>query len=431
MSAPMRRLVLAMFAAAIVAVSGAGLAKEKAGKPKPPPSKHTQVIRAETYKRMEASQKAFEAKNYADAVAALDAIKAREQKLNDYERATLYSLYASIAYAQEKLPEAIAAYRKVLEQPNLPEGLRDSSLYALAQLYFISGDHARTVSVIKQWSGVATTPSPEGQALMAQAYYQMQKYAEAEAAVVASLRITRDRKQAPKESALALLRAIHYERKDYARAAKVLEVLVAQFPGKSTYWQQLAGMQGLLERQRQQVTILHAAHRGRLVGAESDVLNLARLYMVQGAPYAAARLIAQGLSDERIQPNAQNLELYAQALALSREYDKQIPVLEKLSRLSGQSRHFLYLGQAYIEVGRWKDAAGAFRAALKRPGADGEASIHMQLGAALFNAGELVEARQHFFAASRAPLQAVTAANWVKFVDSELQRRDAVKELRG
>lgn len=426
MTTQLKKLLLAFVAASVVSLSGFAIAKEKKEKPVPPPTKQTQVIRAETYKGMEVAQKAYEAKDYAGAVVALDALKAKEAKFNDYERATLYNLYAAVYYAQDNVPKAIEAYITVLKQPNLNDALRDGSLYALAQLYFISEQYPKAIAVVKKWLAASANPSPEGYALLAQANYQIQKYAEAEQALVQSLRISKERGVAPKESALSLLRAIYYERKEYAKAAKVLEILVTQYPGKAAYWQQLAGMRGLLDQQRDQTTLMHAAYRGKLLTTESDLLNLARLYMVQDAPYAAVRLLTQGMRDKAIKPSTQNLELYAQALAMSREYEKQVPVLKKLAELSGEAKHHIYLGQAYNELGQWTEAVAAFRSALKAKNMDKTADVQMQLGTALFNANRYAEARQAFVAAQQSPTLAQQAGQWVKFVDQEIERRKAV-----
>lgn len=405
-------------------------AKEKSkGKPAPPPSKQTGVIRAETYKKMEVAQKAFEAKDYKGALSSLDGLRAGEAKLNDYERATLYNLYAATWYALDNTPKALESYALVLKQPNLPEGLRDSSLYAMAQLHFIAEDYPKAIQTVNQWLVVVAEPSPDAYALLAQAYYQTQKYPEAEKALTTSMKISRERGVVPKEAALALLRAIYYERKEYAKAAKVLEILVASHPDKGSYWQQLAGMRGLMDQQRQQLALMHAAYRNRLITAETDLLNLARLYMVQEVPYAAVRLMAGGMKNKSIKASPENLQLFAQALALSQEYRQQIPVLKTLAEMTGEAKHYSYLGQAYNETGDWKSAAGAFRTALKAKGLDKPADAHMQLGTALFNDKQFAEARTQFVAAAQSPALADAAGNWIKFVDQEIARREAVRAM--
>lgn len=420
------RVLLAPAIGLALSFSAVAVAKSK---PVPPPTKYklTQVIRAETYKKMEVIQKAYEAKDYPGAIQALDQLKTREDKLNDYERATLYNLYAAVYYAQDNPKKAIEAYSLVLKQPNLAEGLRDSSLYALAQLYFIGEDYATAIQIVKKWLSVVAEPSPDGYALLAQAYYQTQQFDQAEQALKTSLRISKARGQVPKEAALALLRAIYYERKEYAKAAGVLEFLVASHPDKAAYWQQLAGMKGLLDKQRDQLNLLHAANRARLLSAETDVLNLARLYMVQNAPYPAVRLLSAGFKSKTLRINEENLQLYAQALAVSREYKLQIPVLKKLAEMSGEAKHYLYLGQTYNEVGDWTNAVAAFREGLGAKNLERPADLQMQLGTALFNAGRLAEARKSFVEASGTAGFAESAGNWIKFVDQEIARREAVQ----
>jgi tetratricopeptide (TPR) repeat protein len=423
------RGLLALVVATGILAADLAAAKDKKDKPVPPPTKQTQVIRAETYKGMEAAQKAFEAKDYAGALAALDTLKAKQEKLNDYERATLYNLYAAVYYGQDKPKQAINAYIEVLKQPNLVEGLRDSSLYAMAQLYFIEEDYPKAIQVVQKWLSVVAEPSPEGYALLAQAYYQTQKYPEAEKALVTSLKISKERGQVAKEAALALLRAIYYERKEYAKAAKVLEILVSGYPHKATYWQQLAGMRGLMDQQREQLTLMHAAYRARLLTSETDLLNLARLYMVQDAPNASVRLLKKGFKDKAIKLNAETLQLFAQALAMAKEFEQQIPVLKKLAELTGEAKHYVYLGQAYNETGDWENAAGAFRDALHAKNLDKPADTQMQLGTALFNANKFAAAREHFVAASQAESLTQAAGNWIKFVDQEIARREAVQQM--
>jgi len=432
----MRTPISAMWRALAVVLLGPGLllsgyaiAKGQKAKSVPPPTTKTQAIRADTYKKMEVAQQAFEAKDYKGALAALDGLKATEGKLNDYERATLYNLYAATWYALDKLPQAIESYNTVLKQPGLPDALRDSSLYALAQLYFISEDYSRAIQVLQKWLSLVVVPTPEGHALLAQAYYQTQKYAEAEKALMRSLQISKERGQVPKEAALALLRAIYYERKEYAKAARVLELLVTSYPGKATYWQQLAGMRGLMDQQRQQMLLMHATYRAGMVRSETELLNLARLYMVQEAPHPAVRLLTRAFKAKTLKPSAETLQLYAQALAMAREYEQQIPVLQKLAEMTGEAKHFVFLGQAYNETGDWEKAAASFRAALRAKDLDRPADAQMQLGTALFNANRYAEARLAFAAAANAPALAQPAGNWIKFVDQEIARREAVRNL--
>lgn len=408
---------------------GSAQAAEK-DKPARPPTKMTQTLRAETYKKLEVVQKAFDAKDYAGALAGLNEIKAREDKLNDYEKATLYNMYAAVYYAQDNTPKAIDAYSTVLKQPNLPEGLRDSTLFALAQMHFVVEQYDEAVTVLKQWFEVAQDPSADAYVLMGQAYYQQQKYKDAEREILQGLKVAKAKQQTPKENWLALLRAVYYELDQYGRSAKVLEVLVGLYP-KETYYLQLSGMYGLMNNQKAQLATLHAAYEAGIVAQQSELLNLARLYLVEDAPYPAVRLLKKGFDDKTIEQSAETLQLYAQALSFAKEYEAQIPVLEQLAELTGEARHYTYLGQVQSELGKWKEAVWAYEQALKGKNVDDAASIRMQLGTALFNAGRLHEARRTFIASSESDKYAESAANWIKFVSAEIERREAINAMPG
>jgi tetratricopeptide (TPR) repeat protein len=399
-------------------------------KPVKPPTKMTQTLRQDTYKKLEVVQQAFDAKNYAAALTGLNELKAKEDKLNDYEKATLYNLYAAVWYAQDNTAKAIEAYTTVLKQPNLPEGLRDSTLFALAQMYFVIENYDKAVAILKKWFEVTPEPSADAYVLLAQAWYQQQKYTEAEKEILNGLRVAKAKQQAPKENWLALLRAVYYELNDYAKSAKVLEILIALYP-KQSYYLQLSGMYGLMNNQTAQLATLHAAYEAGMVTKQPELLNLARLYLVEEAPYAAVRLLKKGFEAKTIETTAETLQLYAQALSFAKEYEAQIPVLEQLAELTGEAKHYVYLGQAQSELGHWKQAVAAYEKALKGKDVDDAASIRMQLGTALFNAGRLSEARRTFIASAESEKYAESASNWIKFVSSEIERREALNGTPG
>lgn len=391
-----------------------------------PPARQTQYIGAGVFKDLDEAQKALDAKDYPKATAALDRVRARQNKLNDYERATLYNLYAAMYYQQNDAPHAIEAYRSVLAQAELPEGLRLSTLFALAQMYIVTEQFPLAVSALDQWFKLAQDPAPEAYVLLAQAYYQQQQYAAAEKALLDALRVAGEKNQPPRENWLGLLRAVYYELGNYEQSAKVLEVLAAQYPSES-YYLQLSGMYGLMGRQRAQLATLHAAHLAGMLSKDRDLLNLARLYLVEEAPFAAVRLLREAFDKQRIPADVDNLQLYAQALFLAKEYEAQIPVLRQLAQSSGESRHHMLLGQALVELGQWNEAIDAFDAALKGKDLADPAPVRMQLGTAQFNAGRLHDARRSFILVQDDPKHGQAAANWVKFVGAEIQRRQAIE----
>ncbi len=414
--------------AAILLAGVTSLSPAAQDKPTKPQTKQTQFISQAVFKDLEKAQQAIDAKDYPGAIAALDVVKARGDKLNDYERATLYNLYAAVYYNQDDTPKAIASYIEVLKTPNLPEGLRDSTLFALAQMYFVTEDYPKAIQVLNRWFETVPEPSADAYVLLAQAHYQLSDFQKAEKALIDALKLAKQKQQAPKENWLALLRAVYYELGDYAKAAKVLEILVASYPSES-YVLQLSGMYGLMGEQKKQLATLHAGYLGGMVTKKGDLLNLARLYLVEDVPYPAVQLLTKAFRDQVIEPEAETLQLYAQALALAQEREAQIPVLKRLAEMTGEARHYAFLGQAQAEAGNWQAAIDAFQSALKGKDLDDPDGIRMQLGTAQFNAGRLSDARRTFIAASESDKHGETAANWIKFVGAEIERKRAMVQM--
>jgi predicted Zn-dependent protease len=397
-----------------------------ADKPDKPKTKVTQTLSQATYKQMEIAQKAFEAKDYKGAEAAMDVLKAKQDKLNDFEKATLWNLYAAIYRSEDDNKRAVEAYVQVLKQDNLPEGLRDNALFSLAQTFFLMEDYKKSIQVMDKWFATATDPQPDAYILEAQAYYQLQQYEQAKAPILKALGIAKQRNQPFKENWLGLLRAVYFELKDYGNATKVMEALVSIYP-KDTYFLQLSGLYGLQGDQKRQAEVMHAAYVGGFVHNAGDVLNVARLYMAQEAPQRAVDLMKAKLRDKTLEINIENLQLLAQAMSLARDTDEAIPVLNKLAGMSGESKHYNYLGQAYSQQGNWAKAAEAYDNALKAKDVANADSLHMALGIALYNDGKLQAARGAFSAIAASSPNGEAAANWIKFIGTEMDRNNALK----
>lgn len=393
-----------------------------------PPTRVTEKLSPKVYQKIEAAQQALEAKDLAGAAAIMDELNATADKLNDYEKSQMYNFYAAIHYEQGDIAATIADYIAILKLDNPPEQIRTNSLFRLAQLYFVQEDYSKAIRVLQEWQKNVDSVRPEAHMLLAQAYYQLEDYDAAKAPVIEAMKEARRRGQPLQENWLALLRAVYYELGDYKSAVKVLAQLIQRWPNPS-YYKQLSGMLGLMGQQKGQLYVMHAAYTADMLEGESELLNMARLYMAEDAPYPAIEIIKQGLDDGTIEDNAQNLQLLAQAMALAKDSEGQIPVLQRAAELSGEARQYLYLGQAQISQYQWADAASSLQKALDIGGLDRPGSVYMQLGTAQFNLKRYSRALQAFKEAAAYEDYAQQARQWVAFVNQEIQRERAIRNL--
>lgn len=397
---------------------GTAAPPDKAGKPQ---TRKTQALRKEAYAVFEAAQALNDAKDFKGAMAKLDELMPRYKTLNDYEKATYWNFKASLHYALDDTAGAMKAYKNVLRQKELPELMRLNTLYGIAQLSFATGDYAQAVKVMRKWLTLAPEVKPEAHILIAQAQYQLKQYASAEQATLDAMKLARQKSLPPKESWLSLLRAAYYEQKDYLKSAKVLEALVQRWP-KLSYWMQLAGLYGLAERQPQQLAVLRANYEAGALTKESDLLNLARLYLLNDAPFPAVQVLKKGFDKQLLSETPTTLQLYAQALNLSKEHKAEIAALARLAALSGEAKHYAYLGQAHLRLGQWAEAAAAYRSATQAKNVERPGNLQMQIGNALYNQKKYAEAKAAFQAALQYSESVKDGATWVNFMDKEIQR---------
>lgn len=386
------------------------------------------LIRKKTYDRLIKAQELAEAKKYKEAAAVLDQIKGM-RKLNSTETAQLWNFYAFIYFSQDKYPQAIKAYKKLLEQPNLPEGLKASTLYTLSQLYFVTEDYKKALSTVKEWMAMTEAPSPDAYALLGQAYYKLNQFKQAISPLKKAIALQKEKGKKVKENWYLLLRVNYYELKDYKNMVVVLTELVSLYP-KKQYLQDLAGAYSQMGETKKQLGIMEAMYDKGYLTSESQLKNLASLFLMHGVPYKAAKVLEKASKEGSITENKQTLGLLSQAWMQAREDSKAVSPLRKAAALANNGTPWVRLGQVYANLDRWKEAAEAFRLGLKKGGLKRKGSANIMLGMSYYNMKMLTKAKSAFIAASRSGSERnkKAASQWVTYIDTEMERMESLAQ---
>src|SRR5690606_36851040 len=109
--------------------------------------------------------------------------------LNDYERAQVWTFRAFLSFSEEDYLRAIAAYENVLRIPDrdLPQALRQSTLFWLAQLYAVGEQYTQSLEALDEWQTLVESLSPNAVLFRAQIQYQLGRFAQALGTVDRSL----------------------------------------------------------------------------------------------------------------------------------------------------------------------------------------------------------------------------------------------------
>lgn len=386
--------------------------------------RRTPTLRSEVHEKLAAAQRAAEAADYAAAermLAALQKDYSGKRALNSYELANVHNFYAFIYYSQHQYPEAIRAYEKVLAQPDLPEAMQTGTRYSLAQLYVAVEDWKRAATMLEAWFRDAPDPAPEAYMLLAQANYQVKRYQRALANVEQGLAEARKRRQEPRENWYLLQRLLCYETGDLECTTRVLELLAQRWP-KKDYFVQLSAMHGELKNQQRQLAAMEVAYLGGWLIAERELLNMAYLYLASDTPYKAARVLEKGIEAGQVEQSAKNLELLGIALRQARENGRALPYLERAAAMSNDADMWARLASLQLDEDANEAAVAAARKALDLGGGRRPDNTRVVLGTALYNLGRFGEARAAFTEAGRDQRSRDIAAQWLRFLDTEIAR---------
>ena len=397
-------------------------AKEKKKKNKAP------LIRKKTYDRLTEAQELVEAQKYNEALAILKKIEGMS-RLNSTEVSQLWNFYAYIYFSQGNYPKAITAYQKLLQQPDLQPALRGSTLYTLSQLYFVTEDYKRALSTLQEWMAITEDPGPDAYALLGQAHYKLEQYKKAIPPLKKAVALQKAKGKPVKENWYLLLRVNYYELKDYKNMIVVLHDLVSLYP-KKQYLQDLAGAYSQVGDTKKQLGIMEAMYDAGLVTRESQIKNLASLFIMHGVPYKAAKVLEKGMKEGYVKETEKILGLLSQSWMQSREDKKAIPPLRKAAAMSSDGELWVRLGQAYANVDQWNDAIKALRTGLQKGGLKRRGATNILLGMSYYNMKMLEKAKSAFAAASRTGTRKnkQAADQWIKYIDTELERAEALAQ---
>jgi len=137
------RTFLVLSLIAVVFMTEAPLAQQPTGdrEPAAAPSRPGNSVRTNVFDRLLEAQTCLEAGDLACARERLAEV--REMDLSDYELAQYWYFKGYADFTEGDVEAATAAYESVLGLPDIPEGLREATLWAVGSIYATTGQHQK------------------------------------------------------------------------------------------------------------------------------------------------------------------------------------------------------------------------------------------------------------------------------------------------
>lgn len=336
---------------------------------------------------------------------------------NSYEQAITLRSLASVYALENQYKKAAQLLEQSLATKALTAQQQQEALLNLGQLYMATEQYQKAVNKLNPWlKQNPATQETQVRILLANAYAQLKQYRKALPYIEHVIKHSKK----PKESWLQLNLAIYYQLENYSAAAGVLRQLVAQYPDKKDYWQQLGAIYQQLQQFSNALTIKHLAYKKGFISSEPEMLQLFNLFLYNKQPYQAANLLNKELNSKSIKQSAKNWELLANAWTSAREYKKAINALEKASLLHQTGELYLQLGRIHVEQELWQAAITALQKALKKGGLKKTGEAYILLGMGYYETGQLKPAEKAFKKAGQYRKTKKSAGQWLNYIVSNV-----------
>ena len=358
----------------------------------------------------------YELRDAGDAAAALrdteELLESRRRSA--YGRAQTQLLLVDLLLGEERYQAAIRPLQAALAGDGLPESRRAQTRYTLGQLYNQVGKHREALRTLEAWLKEADEVPPRAYFTLAVTCLELERVKDArryadQARGAAGDQLSRAQYQ--------FLAALYFQQADWRALSPLLVEAIGRFPDELRFWKQLT--QTHLERRREgaALAVLRMARARQLLKRGEDLVQMAQLLRMQGAPWEAAQVLQRGLEQKRIKADARHRLMLGEAWMAAREYERAYPVLRQVAEETRLASDWLRLTRLYAQNAKWGPCRESARAGL-RAGPEDPGPTQMLAGICAYEDGAGADARSAFLAAQESRSTRSQAAGWLQLLEN-------------
>lgn len=375
-----------------------------------------------TYKQLNEVYELVGEEKYNEAYNELRRLLDRAGK-DEYLQAILYQALAQVEWSRNNFDPALQYFEKAVQLDALPDQAHFALMYQIAQLYYMKERYDDALNRLELWFCTAPKEKITSAAYVLKASINANKKDFAEALKAIETAISME--QEPKEQWYQLKLASHYELEQFPQAAETLELMIAKWPDKKTYWTQLTQIYYKLKQEDKALSVLALAYRKNLLDKQSDIMFLSSLYSNADVPYKSADVLQKGITSGVVEATDRHWALVADTWYAAEEMENALAAYEKAGTAARTGEIDLRRGYILVDLERWPPAKEALSAAISKGGLDerktGEA--YLLRGMTEFNLGNFDAASADWGRASRYPKAREAAQQWMNHLEEERRRR--------
>lgn len=350
----------------------------------------------------------LQAANSGDSTTALkDLQPIADSSKSAYAKALATLGLAQVKYRSGDTKGAIALQKQALDSDALDNDSYFQGLETLAQMYIADEDYSDALTTLTTWNKESGTQSADVYALQGNAYYRLQKYPEAVAAIQKAKSLT----DKPQPSWDQIEMASYFAMDKYDDAAKLAEAALAKDPNNSTLLQNVIAIYINAHQDQKALALLERARANGQIKDEAGYMNMAKMYDNLGQnssnPKAnamkAVGVLKEGMSKGIVQPGYDSYKLLGDSYAIAGDYKGAVDAYGKASPDAKTGEVDFLRGQMLENLNRHKEARDALKQAIAKGGFKRIGAAYLTLGNAELALHDKTAARAAYQQAEQDP----------------------------
>ena len=412
--------LLLVVAAQSFTISEAHAAKEKKSEEqvaleKKHKKRKTYIIGESIGKKVTKAFEFYSEDKVVEAIAVLEKIKTKKAFDRAYVDRFLGNLYASL---DGKTKTAIKLLESAVKPDMLNATEQAQAIRLLADLQMQEKMYSKCLVTYQQWMDFTGREDKAVYLRMAQANYEMQKYAAMIPLADKAIAIAKK----PEKNAYILKLSSYYERKDYKNSVKVLEDLVKLFPEDTRWWPQLGMFYMMIEDYQKALATMDLAYKQDLLTKPSQIKALSQLYYNNNVPYKAAKVLEKHIDDGLIERDLRMITQVANSYRAAKEYMTAAKYYGEAAAFEDDPEMYRKQGNMLLQKEKYSDAIVVLEKSIEL-GTSKAGSVNMMIAEAYLYQNKLRSAYKYIKLAEQDPKTKKNARSWASYIKSKAQQK--------
>ncbi len=348
--------------------------------------------------------------------------------LTPYERAILLRQRGRALYELDRLDAAISDWRAVIELAVLPEDDANTLRINTGQLLMAAEDYRGGINLIEAALDRGVPMSVDLAMRLAQAHGRLDDHVGGLPHARTAFAMAEADGGATREH-FSLLLYFYQQLERTPEQLGLMEQMVSRWPSVKANWTSYASLLAQVGREPDAFEVNRIMYLNGMLNSSQELVRLAQYYSYYDYPYGGAVMLERELNAGRVEAETANLQLLSNLWRHAREWERALPVLQRVATTSGAGPDYEAFGEALYQAGNFREAEDVFAQALNRGGLSRPGDVWTLIGNARMEQDNLNGAEQAFLRALDWEYSRAGAQGWLQFITSKRQILRAAEEL--